>query len=260
MTRHLTILILSFYTFGCTFSSKSRASHDLPTRIAHAMGGIDNLTYSNSLEAWEHNYKKGCKYFEADLWITSDGRLVAFHDGLENDYGLSTGFTHTDFINSKFRNKYTPIDDDLLIELFLSNNDWILVTDVKNDQIKALKILCERLSENNVDCRSRIVPQIYDFPKGFQNIKSLGFERVILTLYRINDVTDSAVIKFVKSEPSIVAVTMPKHRANRQFLHHLNQLGKRTYVHTINGEDQINDVLSTGVYGVYTDFNCSASD
>ena len=48
--------------------------------IAHAFGGIDDKTYTNSLEAFQTNYDKGFRVFEVDLILTSDGGLAARHD------------------------------------------------------------------------------------------------------------------------------------------------------------------------------------
>ena len=35
--------------------------------------------YTNSLQAFEYNYKKGFKVFEVDLDFTSDDELIAWH-------------------------------------------------------------------------------------------------------------------------------------------------------------------------------------
>ena len=45
--------------------------------IAHAGGAIDGITYTNSLEALDLSYSKGCKLFELDLVLTSDDKIIA---------------------------------------------------------------------------------------------------------------------------------------------------------------------------------------
>ena len=47
--------------------------------IAHALGGVGGKTYTNSIQAFEHNYNKGFKVFEVDLDFTSDDELIAWH-------------------------------------------------------------------------------------------------------------------------------------------------------------------------------------
>ena len=44
--------------------------------IAHAMGGIDGQVYTDSLEAWEENYKRGYRVFEVDLRVLDDATVV----------------------------------------------------------------------------------------------------------------------------------------------------------------------------------------
>ena len=51
-----------------------------PLMIAHAGGGINGINYSNSIEALNHNYAKGFRYFEMDFSWTSDNKLVCLHD------------------------------------------------------------------------------------------------------------------------------------------------------------------------------------
>ena len=54
--------------------------------IAHAGGGIDEKTYTNSVEAFKLNYENGFRLFEFDIAITSENILVARH-GWDDDIG-----------------------------------------------------------------------------------------------------------------------------------------------------------------------------
>lgn len=47
-----------------------------PLMIAHAGGGINGLSYSNSIEALDLNYDKGFRIFELDFSWTSEGQSV----------------------------------------------------------------------------------------------------------------------------------------------------------------------------------------
>ncbi|OKP81736.1 hypothetical protein A3844_25475 [Paenibacillus helianthi] len=57
------------------------ASHRI---VAHAMGGINGHTYTNTLEAFAANYEQGSRIFEADLLLTTDEQLVARHEWTHN--------------------------------------------------------------------------------------------------------------------------------------------------------------------------------
>ena len=70
----LTILII--LQIVCFYSKEVK-----PTKyIAHAGGGINNITYSNCLEALNLNYKLGHRVFEIDFSCTSDNKLISLHD------------------------------------------------------------------------------------------------------------------------------------------------------------------------------------
>jgi len=47
--------------------------------MAHAFGGMNGKTYHNTMAAFENGIKNGYRYFEVDLSLTSDQRLVLCH-------------------------------------------------------------------------------------------------------------------------------------------------------------------------------------
>lgn len=47
--------------------------------IAHALGGYKKTAYTNTKEAFENSYRKGFRFFEVDLTITPDNKIIAFH-------------------------------------------------------------------------------------------------------------------------------------------------------------------------------------
>lgn len=105
--------------------------------IAHAGGMINNDVYTNSLESLNNSYKNGFRYFELDLHLTSDNKIVAVHDW--NEWALSVNYSgslppkYEDFINLKYLGKYTPLDMDSINRWFDEHRDAILVTDKIED-------------------------------------------------------------------------------------------------------------------------------
>lgn len=53
--------------------------------MAHALGTIDNNKYLNTLSALEHNIRNGYHYFETDVRLTEDDRLLMCHGWTEED-------------------------------------------------------------------------------------------------------------------------------------------------------------------------------
>ncbi len=83
--------------------------------IAHALGGAPWLpsanTYLNSLEVFDYHYGMGQRFFEIDLLLTKDGKIVALHQ-------YETELLYDEFMATR-REGFTPIDLELLIDMML---------------------------------------------------------------------------------------------------------------------------------------------
>jgi len=93
--------------------------------IAHAGGAIDGVIYTNSLEAMELSYSKGCKLFELDLRLTTDDKLIAIH----NEVNLN----EAEFMSQLIAGQYTPMNMEAINDWFERHPDAILITDKIND-------------------------------------------------------------------------------------------------------------------------------
>ncbi len=49
--------------------------------VAHVLGGVEGVAYSNSAQAFAHSLALGFRLFEVDLAFTGSGTLVCFHKG-----------------------------------------------------------------------------------------------------------------------------------------------------------------------------------
>ena len=133
--------------------------------IAHAGGNIDGKNYTNCVEALDFSYKNGCRLFELDLLITSDGKIVAVHDWetfktITNYSGTidDTPLTEKEFLSLKIHGKYTPMNMKAINLWFKKHPDAILVTDKINDPERIHKefqfrdrVIMELFSWNAVD-------------------------------------------------------------------------------------------------------------
>jgi len=112
----------------CNNSSRAGIASESPYWghfIAHAGGSIDGINYTNSLEALELSYSKGCKMFELDLVLTADGKIVASR-GILNK-------TEAEFMAQRIAGKYTPMNMESINLWFENHPDAILVTDKFDD-------------------------------------------------------------------------------------------------------------------------------
>lgn len=221
-----------------------------PFLIAHAGGAINGRTYTNSLEAFEFNYASGHRFFEVDFSWTTDGNLVLIHDWTKtflqwfNAKGIPS---LKQFKSIKMRHGMTQMSlDDLYIWLSI-HEDAYIITDIKNDNLAALKLISKTAAKQ----KSQIIPQIYNLNE-FVTVTQLGFKDIILTLYRMN-LADEKVIEFAVSN-KIFAVTMPVEQALSTPLAK-SLMGKNifVYAHTVNSLKIWRQLNQTGVAGIYTD-------
>lgn len=237
--------------------------------IAHAGGGIDGFTYTNSREALDLNYSLGHRVFEIDLNLMPDGKILCSHDiiHLNSITGVNTSLQATEqYKIKKIYNRYTVIDLEDLFVFMRHHPDMYLVTDSKladsngyftdNDEYNR-KFWVEFVSAaRKIDDQIllRVIPQLY-YPKMLEIVDSIyPFSRYIFTLYATS-LTADPILKFAFEHPKIAAITMPPGRLEDHVLvNGLRRLGRPIYVHTINSEVDVVQYIRKGVYGFYTDF------
>lgn len=224
-------------------------------RVAHAGGGFNRRSHTNSHDALDHNLKQGFSHFELDFSFTKDHQLVCIHDYEENFetiFGFQTEEKPTlDAFKSLVEK--TPGFKNCTLEslaVWMEQNPSVfIITDIKEDNLKALRMI----SETAPDFKRRIIPQIYD-PSNYNSVKDIGFEQVIWTLYRY-DGSDEEVIKWVDTFNGPFAVTMGETRAKSTLPAKLAKKYIPTYVHTINTPDEAHRHLNNhSITEIYTDF------
>lgn len=224
-------------------------------RVAHAGGGINGKTYTNSFEALDANIQNGFQYFELDFSFTKDERLVCLHDW-EHSFKRSFGFETDEKVtlkefNALVKNKseFHKCTADSLAEWMKENPAAYIVTDVKENNIEALMVMLQILPNAKV----RVIPQVYD-PVNLEAIKDLGFEKIIWTLYKFSGDNDE-VLDWVEKFHTSMAVTMPKSRAQSTLPKELEERGIPSYVHTINTRQEEEKYIDKfGITELYTDF------
>ncbi len=218
-------------------------------RIAHALGGIDRYSYTNTLDAFHRNYAKGYRVFEIDLILTSDGHLVGRHD-----WGSSKPPSLDEFKSKKYKDRFTPLSFDDVVDLMCEHQDIYIVTDTKETdaalvkkQFESLVSSVEKRDERLLD---RVIPQIYN-EEMLDSIRSVHrFQSFIYTLYQTKE-NNRRVIDFSVAN-GIKVVTMSASKYTKEFVDDLRSHGIFTYVHTINTLDETKKFPN--VHGFYSDW------
>lgn len=219
--------------------------------IAHAGGHVYGYKYTNSLEAIDSSYKNGFKLIELDFEWTSDNAIVLMHDwdSMTKRMFMTEPrvLTLEEFKNEKSFQDLTLMDIGDLANYLEDKKDLYIVTDVKNRNLEFLEVI----ATNYDGIKSQIIPQIYSFDE-YGRAKELGFENIILTLYR-SYYTNEEIIEFVKDNP-LFAITMNIDKGYSELPLRLKEFDVITYVHTINDLSVYEELSSNGVYGIYTDY------
>lgn len=215
--------------------------------IMHALGGVDGVDYTNSKEAFEKHLKRNRILFEADVSITSDGKVVLSHE-------VEIKKTKEQFLKGKVRERFTPITIPELVQKMKENPQITLITDIKNkDYEKTARLLYEEIEKIDPQILARIIPETYDKSTFEFTKKEFGFEKMIYTLYK-DTASDQQVFDFVKeNRQNIPMVVMSKSRFNKKLSLKLSQIGVKTFVHTLNRRDEILKFRLLGAHGIFTD-------
>ena len=231
--------------------------------VAHALGGIDGNTYTNSKEAFEYNYDKGLRVFEADFQLTAEGVLVLLHDwphfrSITGNEALDEPMSYAQFKSQTIMGRYTPLTCEDLMALMLTHPDAYIITDTKDKDIEFVKAQMSQLvwhaHQFDPAILDRIIIQIYSEEMLHYVMDAYPFSSVLITLYQFGSWrTDEDIINYCLSN-GIRVVTVPLDRMNAEFATKINNAGLYSYVHTVNDFDRIWELLDMGVTGIYTDF------
>ena len=231
-----------------------RDTENGPISVYHAGGTVCGIGTTNSLEAIDESYRKGYDYIEIDFLWTTDKELVCMHDwGSRYSPSITEGaaVSHEAFMDIEIFGKYTPLDLPALVLWLETHPKITVITDIKEDNIAGLELI----SSKYPGMINRFIPQIYAYDE-YGAVSELGFQRIILTLYKMswNDKTDTdAIVKFASSHV-LWNITIAKEIATGKYVGELKKSGVSVMVHTVNDEADINKYMDMGCAGVYRDY------
>lgn len=230
------------------------------TLLAHAMGGIGESVYTNSLEAFETAYENGFRVYEVDLVVTKEGEVVCSHEYLDEEGEV---IEYTSFMQEKIEDKYTPVDLKILIDLMETYPDVYMMTDIKwdnsmgstnDDVITLVTALVEEANKRETkDILERMIIQIYN-PKSYEIMESIyPFKNYVYTLYHYASPIYEEILGFCL-ENNLPVVAMEESRVNKEIVEYFNQWNIDVLVYTINDETTASILREYGVKGIYTDW------
>lgn len=243
--------------------------------VAHAMGGIDNYDYTNSLEAFNYHYDNGTRVFEVDVLRTSNNDFALVHDWnqyrteLTNVGDADFGPVSTEtFVNTLIHDKYRALLLDDLLTLMHKYRDFYVIIDSKTFTVEQTRTFyndfVDKILEFDAELLKRFIPQAYT-PEIYDEIQSLEiFDDIIFTLYGYYHISDGQKIYEIIKEKNIKIIVMHMNddwakrviTDIREYAKYDNNYDNlRIYIHTINDIQHAQSIMNDeGFTGVYSDY------
>ena len=252
ITFSITIYLKIFKTFEANYDPDllKKLKQKNYRFIAHAGGGIDDLKYTNSLEAVNKSIKDNFKLIELDIRETLDNVFVGVHEWKEFKEITNTkkqdenelnneALLLNEFKKKKIYKKYTPLDIISINDIFRKNNELILLTD-KTNNFRKLN------SDLNFD-KKRIMVEVFGKKNYFKSIS----EGIINPIYSFNHKDYNFVIKH---KIKIISAHSQDIINNSQIYKKLVENNVMVFMYSSNESDFINNNLDILFTHVYTDF------
>jgi glycerophosphoryl diester phosphodiesterase len=206
--------------------------------VAHAGGGIEGIGYTNSLEALNLSYSKGCKIVEIDLLETSDGKLIAANDwrmfkniaGFPEPYE-NTPLTEEEVLSSKIHGRFTPINLNDLTGWLAVHNDVTLMTDKLNKPAQL----------RDFPFKNRLIMELFTWEAVEEAIKEgitpMPSDNLIFQLDNDSILVPDIERKLAGLNIRHISISRRLIENNKEFLKRLKGKGIKTYVYHIGWDE-----------------------
>ena len=227
------------------------ADGEHPQLIAHAGGAVWGYRYTNSLEALETAWAAGFRFLELDFQWSADGEIVLIHDWeamARRLLGREGPLSRAEFLSRGTLAGFTLLDLDGLLAWLAEHPGCSVVTDVKSEENEAM---LRALRTRAGDLADRFIPQAYSLREA-GDLREAGWERVILTLYRM-EALPAELEEFLEETP-LWAVTVSEGRLTEALAAAVSETGTALYCHPVNSLDFFDEWREKGLTGIYTDY------
>lgn len=260
------VLTLLLATLGLSLPPKTYKGTFHPVKdiqlIAHAGGGLAQGAYSNSREALDQSAKNGFSWIEVDFNWTKDNELVLTRDWDRRYYQHFTPLpslpkaiskrlprqpaTAQEFSKRRMNGGLTPMTAADLYSWMRAHPDIHIITDVKDNNIDALKAI----AQSAPDLQGRFIVQIY-YPEEYKAASDMGYAQIVFTNY-IAKLSFEQLAQLA-NDYKLRAITLPVKKLTQSDIETLKTAQTPIWVHTINGVAKAQDLKGFGVEAIFTD-------
>lgn len=218
MKKNFTIFFILYILFYTCFITghyiyiNSKPWYEKYNIVAHALGGIDGYTYTNSYEAFVESYNNGTRVFDADVERTSDGLLVLRHswqDNLNTEYKNKIRPSFSEFKNTNIYNKYTPLSLEDFLYIMNEYKDIYVAFDCKEkNYVNMWSKIVEFAKENNIEnILKRVIVSFYTYDDYYKIKEVYDFEHYVIRYYDTDKSLDGILDFCLKNNVKVVNVS-----------------------------------------------------
>lgn len=214
----------------------------------------------NAQETFMYNYDLGYRYFEYDLKLSSDGRLIGTHAGENIDtsnFSNFSSFTYEEFKKIRLVNGYTPVNEEWLMDIIMTYPDIKIVVDAKGDTIEEDLLIVQRFEElekiYNTDISSNIIPEVFSVEMWDTLKETTTYDKYLFSHYKVYYTVDTMLEYFLDDRIWGIALPTWSDEDIRSGISKLKQAGKEIFVFTAYTDDDILDIIEMGGDGFYID-------
>lgn len=227
------------------------------TAILHAGGELDGMRLLNCQEAFYVYYEQGYRYFEYDIKLSCDGRLISTHSW-EHLSGGYDGMGYNDFISLRLDGGYTPVNEEWLIEMLKEYSDVTVIVDAKMETTLLDAEVIKRLNElqriHNVDLSDRIIPEIFSIEMWDEIKEKTSFNKHLFSRYKVYYSIDTIIENF--STEKFIGIALPYDYLDGYYkrnIAYLQENGYRIFMFGINDANDVIGAMAIGADTVYVD-------
>lgn len=227
--------------------------------IAHALGGIDGKTYTNSLEAFEKSYANGIRLYDADLKSTSDGIYVLRHswdDDIGTFYSSGKIPTYKEFINMRIYGKYTPLSLKDFINIMGEYPDIYVAFDTTNNDLKeSFEAIVNTAKEENLEyVLDRVIVSFYQYEDFYQIKEIYPFKNYAIRYYPNNPKDYDELLEFCLENNIRTVNIMSNYLIGDTRWKNLLDNGIYIFVAVIDDKIYYQSLISEGINGIVSNY------
>jgi glycerophosphoryl diester phosphodiesterase len=207
--------------------------------VANSLGAVDGSSHAGALEALQCNHKRGFRWFEVDVAVTSDGKLVCFNRQDKKGTGLPK-----------------PIHELTVAVVDEANRlgDVVLVLDTRRWSKKTSQAVGRAIRESEDGPHAaRFVLQAYS-KKDLGVVDKLAKQidaSVLLNLHQMG--ADDAQVVTMAAQHRVLAVLAGVQRFTPWLAERLHERDIPILVNTVNEHKDVLELTRAGADGFFTD-------